>query len=312
MPDGGRVEGPAPPETDPGTAPPPADFAAVGEAESRGWMSAASDLVLDLCRQWGLEREDERSWVVAEGGCNGVVMPVLRRSERCVLRVVWPPAKTAVEARALEAWGGRGAVRLLAARPEMGALLLERLAAERSLQRVPLSEAAEVAGRLLRRLAIPAPVGIPRLQEAAARTEASLPERQYRLGRPIPQRWVDAAKSLAGELGATAAQLLIHADLHYGNVLAGEREPWLAIDPKPVVGDPEVAVAEMLWGRLDETDGAPALRHLLSVLVDSAGLDAARARGWAVVRCVDYWLWGLENGLTEDPERCRRILEVLA
>ena len=283
-----------------------------GEAGGHSGMAAAPDWVLDLCREWGLECGDEGSWVVSGQGCDGLVMPVRRGSERCVLRVAWPAGKIAVEARALEAWDGRGAVRLLAARPEVGALLLERLDAERSLERIPLSEAAEVAGRLLRRLAIPAPAGVPCLRELAADIEASLPERQQRLAQPIPPRWVDAAQSLARELGAAAGRLLVHADLHYGNVLAGEREPWLAIDPKPVAGDPEFAVPEMLWSRLDEADGATGLRRLLSALVDGAGLDASRARGWAIVRCVDYWLWGLENGLTEDPQRCRRILDVLA
>jgi streptomycin 6-kinase len=50
---------------------------------------------------------------------------------------------------------------------------------------------------------------------------------------------------------------------------------------------------------------------LLAVLADSGELDGEKARGWAIVRCVDYWLWGLEHGLTEDPKRCRRILAAL-
>lgn len=86
----------------------------------------------------------------------------------------------------------------------------------------------------------------------------------------------------------------------------------MAIDPKAVAGDPEHAVAELLWTRLHEVDGTAGLQRLLAILVESAELDAASARGWTIVRCVDYWLWGLEHGLTEDPARCRRILEVLA
>ncbi len=92
---------------------------------------------------------------------------------------------------------------------------------------------------------------------------------------------------------------------------AGERESWLAIDPKPVAGDPEHAVPELLWTRVDDVDGAKGIRLLLAVLVDSGALDAGLARGWAIVRCVDYWLWGADHGLTEDPKRCQRILEAL-
>ena len=102
--------------------------------------------------------------------------------------------------------------------------------------------------------------------------------------------------------------MLVHADLHYGNVLVGQRESWLAIDPKPVAGDPEHAVPELLWTRVDELEDAAAIRRLLAVLASSGELDGDKARGWAIVRGVDYWLWGLENGLTEDPKRCQRIL----
>ena len=51
---------------------------------------------------------------------------------------------------------------------------------------------------------------------------------------------------------------------------------------------------------------------MLAALVDSAGLDTDRTRLWVIVRCVDYWLWGLEHGLTQDPKRCQRILQALA
>ena len=85
----------------------------------------------------------------------------------------------------------------------------------------------------------------------------------------------------------------------------------MAIDPKPIAGDPEYAVPELLWTRVDEVDGTEGVRRLLAVLVDHGTLDADKAHGWAIVRCVDYWLWGVENGLTEDPKRCWRILEAL-
>ena len=58
-----------------------------------------------------------------------------------------------------------------------------------------------------------------------------------RLGRPVPESWLATASGLAQELGASAGDRLVHADLQYGNVLVGNREPWLAIDPKPVAGD---------------------------------------------------------------------------
>lgn len=104
----------------------------------------------------------------------------------------------------------------------------------------------------------------------------------------------------------------MHANLHHGNVLSGEREPWLAIDPRAVAGDPEHAIAELLWTRLDEVPDAAGVRRLLAVLADHGEMDAGKARSWAIVRCADYWLWALANGLTQDPARCERILGILA
>jgi streptomycin 6-kinase len=286
----------------------PVEFAAQASVEGRAWIAALPALVDRLCRRWRLQVEDG----VAARGYHGVVVPVRRGDERCVLKLTWPAERTVDEARALAAWRGQGAVLLLEADPVAGALLLERLDPTRTLDRLDLRAAAEVAGSLLRRLAIPAPAGVRPLRAVAGELGASLPGRQARLGRPVPEGWLASAGGLADELGARAGDRLVHADLHYGNVLAGHREPWLAIDPKPVAGDPEHAVPELLWTRVDELEDAAAIRRLLAILAGSGELDGERARGWAIVRCVDYWLWGLEHGLTEDPKRCRRILAALA
>jgi streptomycin 6-kinase len=285
----------------------PGEFAAQASVEGRAWIAALPALVDRLCRRWRLQVEDGG----AAHGYHGVVVPVRRGAERWVLKLTWPTERTVDEARALAAWGGQGAVLLLAADPAVGALLLERLDATRTLDSLDLRAAAQVAGRLLRRLAIPAPEGVRPLRAVAADIGASLWVRQARLGRPVPEGWLAIAGGLAHERDARAGDRLVHADLHYGNVLVGSREPWLAIDPKPVAGDPEHAVPELLWTRVDELEDAAAIRRLLAVLAASGELDGERARGWAIVRCVDYWLWGLEHGLTEDPKRCRRILAAL-
>ena len=188
----------------------------------------------------------------------------------------------------------------------------EHLDPRRSLLHLPWADAAEVAAALLRRLAsVAAPAGVPSLRQIAETIADSLPEWNASAGAPVPERHLDAAVGLALEIGADAGDRLVHADLHYGNVLAGEREPWLAIDPRAVSGDPEHAVPELLWTRLDEVGSAAGLRRLMAILVKNGDLDPELARNWSIVRCVDYWLWGLEHGLTEDPKRCRRIIEIL-
>src|SRR5262249_50310539 len=145
----------------------------------------------------------------------------------------------AYEIQALAAWNGHGAVQLLEADLERRAMLLERLASRRSLEDLPIAEAGPIAGQLLPRLAIPASKGLPLQINLARRIADDLIARWEQLQRPIPRTLVDAARDWAEQNGPSAGSLMVNWDLHYGNVLAGEREPWLAIDPKIVVGDPE-------------------------------------------------------------------------
>jgi streptomycin 6-kinase len=83
------------------------------------------------------------------------------------------------------------------------------------------------------------------------------------------------------------------------------------VDPLLFAGDLEHQCGQLLWTRADELPTTAALRGALGALVDAADLDAGRAHAWALVRSVDYWLWGLAAGFTEDPVRCRRIAESL-
>lgn len=102
---------------------------------------------------------------------------------------------------------------------------------------------------------------------------------------------------------------LTDIDLHYGNVLAGARRPWLVIDPKPAVGPAEMSVPELIWTRIGDVTSRDAVRLLLSAVVDAGELDLELAWSWTVVRTTNYWLWALDAGLTEDPRRCERVLQ---
>ncbi len=111
---------------------------------------------------------------------------------------------------------------------------------------------------------------------------------------PVPRRLVEQAlaigRGLATDDGTDGR--LLHTDLHYDNVLAADREPWLAIDPKPLSGDPHYEVAPLLWNRWDEL-ADPAgqgvrrgVRARFHAAIDAAGLDEERARDWVVLRMV--------------------------
>jgi streptomycin 6-kinase len=262
-------------------------------------------------------------------GYVALVVPVRRGDELCALKISWVDDETRHEALALQLWGGEGAVKLLDAQPEQGVLLLERLNATNSLAKIEIDEAATIAGQLLRRLAIPAPSApeppstplspspppappeVPLLRDYAKRQSMTMHHNWDKLGRPFPERLINLAQDAARELGPSAGNLLVNQDLHYENVLAGSREPWLVIDPKIIMGDVEFGVAPLLWNRLEKNDRGTELSRRFDILVDSAELDEHRARCWTLVRCVDYWLWALDIGLTEDPLRCEIIVDWL-
>lgn len=273
----------------------------------RKWVEELPALVERLLGKWDLTLDGAE---VLHGALSLVVL-VRRGEQRLVLRVSWPEESTEGETLALRAWQGRGAMQLLEAEPDTGAMLVERLDHTRSLHTLPLGDAAEIAGALIRTLAVPAPAGLNTLRQVAAGIRENLPRRQRALGNPVPPRWVRAACRYAGELGPAGEQVLIHADLHYGNVLAATRQPWLAVDPRALRGAPEYSVPELMWNRADELRTDADVRNLLDILVRAGELDAEAAYGWVVARCVDYWLWGLERGLTIDPARCERILTAL-
>jgi streptomycin 6-kinase len=286
------------------------DFAAAGSAEGKAWMAGVPALVARLARQWDLTITCEEF----RHGYNAVVLLVGQRGRPLALKLAWPPDQVRGEADALAAWRGRGTVELAARDVPSGALLLERLDASRSLVGVPLPEAAAIAGALIRTLAIEAPGSFPLLQATAGELAATLQARQRALADPVPGQWVALAARLAADLARDPGHLLVHTDLHYGNILASERagQPWAAIDPKAAAGTPDRSAAELLWTRADELPGPDAITGLLGTIIEHGQLDQAKAVAWSFVRSIDYWLWGLENGLTTDPLRCRRIASALA
>jgi streptomycin 6-kinase len=125
---------------------------------------------------------------------------------------------------------------------------------------------------------------------------------------PIPHRLREQALSLGRDLVADPSSVgrIVHGDLHYFNVLAGDREPWLVIDPKPMSGDPHYEPAPMLWNRYDELAGdvREGLRRRFLTLVDAAGLDEDRARDWVVVRMILNANWSVQ-----DAQRAVRDLD---
>ena len=250
-------------------------------------------LLRETVETWGLVIDG-----TAQHGHGALVVPVRRGAEPAVLKLAFPDDQSEHEALALQRWGGHGAVRLLSADPHRRALLLERLHPT-DLTSIDVLEACEVVAGLYARLHAPA---LPQLRPLTAYV-ARWTDDLTGLPRdaPVPHRLVQQAVSLGRDLVGDEASdgVLIHGDLHFQNVLAGDREPWLAIDPKPMSGDQHYELAPMLWNRWDEAvasgDLRTAVRRRFHTLVDGALLDEDRARDWVVVRMLHNAMWELED-----------------
>jgi streptomycin 6-kinase len=276
-----------------------------GEA-GRAWVGRLPATVAGHLERWELTAER----VLAPGG--QISMIVLVRTadgEPAVLKVGMVTPETAQEHAALAHWDGRGAVRLLRADPGEGVLLLERLQAEVSLRSLAEPKAMLEATDLLRRLWVPPAADHP-FTTVADDTGELAPLLRERAGQPYARdvrQLVDEALALRDELVATAPEaVLLHGDFHHGNVLAGERTPWLAIDPKPLVGERAYDLAWLARDRLSTLVAQPgpqaAARRRLAQLSSALEVEPERLRGWALCRAVEAGVWYLSVGGREDGE----------
>ncbi|MFC7676112.1 aminoglycoside phosphotransferase family protein [Mycolicibacterium sp. GCM10028919] len=275
--------------------------AAVRDMAARGpqWADWVDDLPRAAAGQlseWGLRVDGAPAW-----GGSSLVLPVRTGDgEHAVLKLAFPQDEVTFEHLALRRWAGTAAVRLLRADPHRRALLLER-AHPTDLRDSWDIEACEIVAALYPRLHLSPMPQLPNLSDLVARWVADLGALPR--SAPIPHRLVEQAIALGRAFatdGATSSTL-VHGNLHYRTVLAGDREPWLAISPRPVNGDPHYEIAPMLWHRWDELAGytRDGVRRRFHALVDAAGLSDERARDWVVVRMACHAMWALRGGSTD-------------
>jgi streptomycin 6-kinase len=185
------------------------------------------------------------------------------------------------EPEALRFWAGDGAVRLIDHDPETRSMLIERCRPGTALGTDYDLGALQIAAGLLRQLWRPPPPDVPwrTLAEAAERWARELPER-------YTGRIVDEAVEGIDMLTATAPeQVLCHQDLHGHNVLRAERRPWLAIDAKPIVGEPAYDTVALVR---DAKPSLVELRRRLDALADLLELDRDRMRLWGLVKSLAW------------------------
>ncbi len=240
------------------------------------WRLRAPGLAAEAAAEWDLTLDG----AYAPGDAGHVLRADLPDGTPAVLKLIYPHRESEQEADALERWNGDGAVRLLARDDDRSALLLERCDPGTF-----LSAAPDPLGVLIELL--------PRLWTSADgfRTLAEEAEHWLNggdLAAMPPGRLRDAAAHYLRELAPTQGkQVLLHQDLHGDNVLSARREPWLAIDPKPLAGEREFAIAPIVRSAELGHSKREVLRRF-DRLTAELGLDRERARGWAIAQPVAW------------------------
>jgi streptomycin 6-kinase len=256
----------------------------------REWATRLPRCAEDFCRRWQLAPDG-----VPMHGYVGLVLPV-----RCadgtpaVLKLQLLDPEHPGEPEALRVWDGDGAVRLLAADGE--AMLLERLRARDLMSEPDPLKAVQIIADLLVRLhRYPPPPQARLLGEVVAAMLESVPTAVRALS-PDDARLVRGWASAVAEVATEPGNALLHWDLHYENVLAGDREPWLAIDPKPLRGDPGFDILPVLHDRWDGVDARGSTLRRFDLMVEVLALDRARATAWTLARTLQNTLWDISDG----------------
>ena len=264
-----------------------------------GWLKRLPTLIAVSEEHWSLEVGSP-----FPGLSFNYVAPALRaEGTAAVLKLSFPgDSGFEREAEALRLFDGRGTARLLELDPDRGAMLLERLEPG-----VPLTtvrddeEATSIVAGVLRQLWRPVPPRHPFPAVSDWARGFDRLRRSFGGGTgPMPAALVEKAEELFADLLASGGEsVLLHGDLHHQNVLAARREPWLAIDPKGVVGEPAYDTAALLHNPvelLDAPQPGKVLERRVDLLSEELGLERARVRNWGIAQAVLAAYWGLEDG----------------
>lgn len=261
------------------------------------WLRRLPRLAADLLDEWELRPDGPPL-----NGYVSMVVPV-RTADGVVaaLKITFDgDVESEHESVALSQWAGDGAVTMLRADPRRRALLLERLGPEDLTQvdAIDAIDACEIIASLYPRLHRRASPVFRNLTDFVESWLTALATDAHTV--PVPPRLIDQALRTGRDLcdDPNSVGTLIHGDLHYQNVLSSRtRSPWLAIDPKPMSGDPHFEIAPLLWNRWDEMSRnvRAGIERRFFTVVDTAGFDEDRARDWVIVRTVLNAHWVVED-----------------
>ncbi len=274
--------------------------------EGQAWLENLPAFLASLEKRWNLRLEEP-----FELSYNYVAPGVDLDGNEVVLKTWLVNVEMISEMESLRLWGGRGIVRLIEHDLDAGAMLLERLRPGTTLAEVEDDdEATRIAAQVMRELWIPAPVdaqGLLRTAEGWAQGMKRLRDEFGGGVGPFPRHLVEAAESWFEDLLTSAGPMrLLHGDLHHWNILSAERRPWLALDPKGLVGEAEYEPGALLRNRWPENADREEIKRVtgrrLAILCEILEADYQRILGWTMAQAVLSAWWSYEDHhILEEP-----------
>jgi streptomycin 6-kinase len=257
--------------------------------ERAGWLKRLPATLHELERRWRLSLGPPFDG--EEGSCAWVAPVARADGTAAVLKLGMPHLEGVHEIQGLRFWNGDPTVRLLEADDGLNAMLIERCEPGKPLRALPEAEQDGVIAGLLKR-AWRSPSPPHPFRRLSLMTSYWRDETLRQTVRWSDPGLVSEGLRLFEELPRSAPrEVLLATDLHAGNVLRAQREPWLAIDPKPFVGDPAYDATQHLLNCAERLRSDP--HGTISHFADLLGLDCERVRLWTFARLVaeprDSW-----------------------
>jgi streptomycin 6-kinase len=285
-----------------------------GEDEGGAWLERLPTILASCGERWNLRvgppfLNVSFHYVVPATCADGTMV---------VVKACSPTHEYGEEKEALQCFDGHGMAQLLNYDDAQEVLLLEHLRPGKPLSVLADDEkATSHAASVMRELWRPVP------QRHSFKTVQDWGKGFARLRQhydggngPFRPALLEEAETLYAELSATMSEpVLLHGDLHHDNILTAERRPWLAIDPKGLIGEPAYETGALLRnpypGLLNYPQPGHVLARRIDQLAEELGFDRARIRNWAVAQAVLSAWWGIED-FGPTPVEMLAIAELLA
>jgi len=268
----------------------------VYQEKAKLWLAGLAELI-DFCEaKWSFQLL-KTTYPLS---FNYVAPVIYNNGSGAVLKLGVPNKEFSTEIAALQLFNGNGMVRLIDSDADKGILLLEHIMPGETLKSIHNDQQATlIAADVMRKIRIPAPLNSTFATTSQWATGLAKLRARYQGGTgPIPERFVTKAEETYAKLHSTTRNLqLLHGDLHHDNIISAEREPWLAIDPKGVIGEPEYEVISFLMNNLPDLNPIEITRARVDIFVEELGLNKQRVLAWAFSHAVLAASWNIDDNI---------------